>query len=212
MLHAHMRHVARTRGFDEAAYGAPINQVDLARTWMDFTLTMFLAEEKMGLGLTSTETATMYRYWWVIAHILGVDPDLVEGIQSNDQAKRVDDLLQAVTGPLIPQAADLASATLNSIKELLHEAINVPEPLGAAALRSLARRFHGDAVADELGLRRSRAADRALDTAISGIRSRRASLRRDPDRWASERTKQVQAARELLADGVDPLYETHRPE
>jgi len=39
MLHAHMRRLARSRGYDEAAFGAPINQVDLARTWMDFTVT-----------------------------------------------------------------------------------------------------------------------------------------------------------------------------
>jgi len=49
MLHANMRRLARSRGFDEAAYGAPINQVDLARTWMDFTLTSLRAEETDGL-------------------------------------------------------------------------------------------------------------------------------------------------------------------
>ena len=210
MLHAHMRHLARTREFDESAYGAPINQVDLARTWMDFTLTSLLAEEKMGLGLSSAETASIYRYWWVIAHLLGIDSELVEGIQSNEQAQRIDDMLQAVTGPLSPQSAELAAATLSSISGLLHEAINVPRSLGAIGLHSLARRFHDDAIADELGIRHSAVADRALDTAISRIRSYRAKLRRDPDRWTSEQQKQIEATRQLLGDGTDPLYVTHR--
>ena len=210
MLHAHMRHLARTRGFDESAYGAPINQVDLARTWMDFTLTSLLAEEKMGLGLSSTETASIYRYWWAIAHLLGIDSELVEGIQSNEQAQRIDDMLQAVTGPLSPQSAELAAATLSSISDLLHEALNVPQSLGAIGLHSLARRFHPDAIADELGIRHSSVADRALDTAISRIRSYRAKLRRDPDRWTTEQQKQIEATRQLLGDGTDPLYETHR--
>ena len=37
------------------------NQVDLARTWMDFTVTSLQAEESMGFGLTTSETATLYR-------------------------------------------------------------------------------------------------------------------------------------------------------
>jgi hypothetical protein len=49
MMHAHMRRLARDRGFDETAHGVPINQVDLARTWMDFTLTSLTAEERLGL-------------------------------------------------------------------------------------------------------------------------------------------------------------------
>src|ERR1700728_3184264 len=92
MLHANMRHLARARGFDEAAYGAPINQVALARTWMDFTVTSLRAEKAMGFGLTTSETATFYRYWWLLAHLLGIDPRLVEGISSNEQAARVDEL------------------------------------------------------------------------------------------------------------------------
>lgn len=209
MLHAHMRHLARTRGFDEAAYGTPINQVDLARTWMDFTLTMLEAEEKMGLGLTSAETASMYRYWRVVAHLLGIEPALVEGIQTNDQARRVDDLLQSVTGPLIPEASQLAEATLSSISDLLREALRLPQPLGSAGLHSLARRFHGPAVADELGLATSTVADRVLDTAIGRIRAYRAKLRRDPARWATEQQKNIEAVRQLLAEGDKPLYATH---
>lgn len=37
MLHAHMRKLATDRHFDVTRHGTPINQVDLGRTWMDFT-------------------------------------------------------------------------------------------------------------------------------------------------------------------------------
>lgn len=208
MLHAHMRHLARTRDFDEAAYGAPINQVDLGRTWMDFTVTMIEAEAVMGLGLTTRETADLYRYWWVVAHLLGIDPELVEGISTNEQAHRVDELFQAVTGPLIPEASALATATLGSIADLLQEALNVPPTLGSAGLHDLARRFHPRGISDELGLRRSAAAERTLDLAIGRIRAYRARLRQDPARWASEQVKQVAAARALIGDD-EALYETH---
>jgi hypothetical protein len=209
MLHAHMRHLARARGFDEAAYGAPINQIDLARTWMDFTVTSLRAEEAMGFGLTSRETATLYRYWWLVAHLLGIDPRLVEGISSNEQAARADALLQAVTGPLIDESAALARATLDAVTGMLHEALRLPAPLGARGVRSLARRFHGDAVADELGIESSPAADAVIAAGVTAIRARRARLRRSPDGWAAAQAANVAAAREFLAAAEPALFQGH---
>ncbi len=209
MLHAHMRRVAYNRGFDDAAYGVPINQVDLARTWIDFTVTSYEAEALMGFGLTTRETADLYRYWWVVAHLLGIDPALVEGIQTNDQAKRADELFQSVTGPLIPQASQLAHATLDSISELLNEALNVPERLGVAGLHSLARRFHPPGISEELGLQDSPVAKRALSTAINRVIAYRRKLRKDPEKWAAAQQKEIAQTRTVVAEMTDPLYGVH---
>ena len=207
LLHALKRNVARRRGFDEAAFGAPINQVDLARTWMDFTLTSLRAEEQMGFGLTTNESATLYRYWWLIAHLLGIDARLVEGIAGNDQAARVDELLQSVTGPPIPESAQLAAATVASISSDLHEALSIPTGLGAKALSTLARRFHGETLADDLGLSYSATANVALNKAIQAARSRRSKLRRDPTKWEAARERHLGDARKLLATITDaPEY------
>jgi hypothetical protein len=211
LLHANMRRLVRTRGFDESAYGTPINQVDLARTWMDFTVTSLEAEKLMGFGLIMSETASLYRYWWLIGHLLGVDARLIEGISSNEQARRVDDLLQAVTGPLIPESATLAAATLDSITGELHDALNLPESIGSKALSALARRFHGDAVANELQIRSSIAADAIISRAISVIRSQRLKTRRDPDHWQRSYEKNLAESRARLADADDAQYETTSP-
>jgi hypothetical protein len=198
MLHAQMRRLARTRGYDEVAFGAPINQVDLARTWMDFTLTAYRAEEISGFGLTSTELASLYRYWWYIAHLLGLDARLVEGITTNGGAKRVDDMLQAVTGPPIPESSELAFATLRSIAEVLHEIMSIPEGMGLQALYALTHRFHGHGLADELGIPRAAVADALLTPAIHAIRGKRAKLRHNPQAWRKEQDKGIAAARELV--------------
>jgi hypothetical protein len=207
LLHANMRRLVRSRGFDESAYGTPINQVDLARTWMDFTVTSLRAEESMGFGLTTSETATLYRCWWLLGHLLGIDARLIEGISSNEQARRVDELLQAVTGPLIPESAMLAAATLDSITGELHDALKVPESIGSRVLRALARRFHGDAIADELEIESSGVADAVLSGAISVIRSRRSKERRDPERWQRNQAKHLAESRARLADADDAQYE-----
>jgi hypothetical protein len=207
LLHANMRRLVRSREYDESAYGTPINQVDLARTWMDFTVTSLQAEESMGFGLTSSEAATLYRYWWLLGHLLGIDARLIEGIASNEQARRVDELLQAVTGPLIPESATLAAATLGSITDELHDALKLPESIGTTALSALARRFHGDAIADELQIKSSGAADAVLSGAISAIRSHRLRARRDAEQWRRNQAKYLADSRARLASSDGAQYE-----
>lgn len=55
MLHASMRRLVRMKNFDVASYGLPINQVDLARTWMDFTKTSFKADACTSYPLSCQE-------------------------------------------------------------------------------------------------------------------------------------------------------------
>jgi hypothetical protein len=208
MLHANMRRLVRSRGFDERAHGTPINQVDLARTWMDFTLTSLQAEESMGFGLTTNETATLYRYWWLLGHLLGIDARLIEGITSNDQAHRVDELMQSVTGPLIPESATLATATIGSITGELHDALKLPESISSKALGALARRFHGNAIADELQIESSGTADVVISRAISMIRSHRLRERQDAAQWERNQAKYLAESRARLADADDAQYET----
>ena len=203
MLHAQMRRLARTRGYDEAAFGAPINQVDLARTWMDFTVTSYRAEGLMGFDLNGSEQHSLYRYWWYIGHVLGIDARLIEGIADNEQAKRVDDLLETVTGPLIPESGVLAKATIEAVADVLHEVLSVPANLGLHAMYALTRRFHGDVLCDELGLPQAGPADGVLAAAIRVVRARRAKLRQDPEVWRREQLKQVEQARGLEADPAE---------
>jgi hypothetical protein len=207
MLHADMRRLVRLRGFDEIAYGTPINQIDLARTWMDFTVTSLKAEESMGFGLTTRETATLYRYWRLIGHLLGIDDRLIEGISTHEQAGRVDELLQAVTGPLVAESAMLAGATLQAITSEMHDALNLPEAMGSKTLRALARRFHGNAIADELGIEPSRTADQVLSAAISVVRARRRQDRQDAARWTRNQAKHLEELRAQLAEADPAQYE-----
>ncbi|MBX3593403.1 oxygenase MpaB family protein [Sphingomonas sp.] len=207
LLHALVRMGARRKGFDETKFGVPLNQVDLGRTWMDFTLTAWSAEEEMGFGLTSSELDRLYRLWWYVGHLMGVDARLIEGISAHDQAKRVDDLFQAVTGPPIAQSPQLAAATLDSIKKELNAALNVPAKLGLRALWSLVRRFHGDRVADELGIPASPVSDPVISGAIEICRARRSAARRDPVRWEAETDSNIDALKGELAAFDNAEYE-----
>ena len=49
-----------------------------------------------------------------------MDPGLVEGITGHVGAQRVDDLLEAVTAPAIPETGMLTAATLETVAGTLH--------------------------------------------------------------------------------------------
>jgi hypothetical protein len=193
-----MRRLARSRGYDEAAFGAPINQVDLARTWMDFTVTSYGFEEMLGYGYTASELAGLYRYWQFAAHVLGIDPRLVEGISNNEQAGRVDDVFQAVTGPPTEKSGALAAATIRSVASMTHGVMNVPSGMAIPVLRALVRRYHGDTMSDELRVPRAPAANALLRPAIHVLRTRRARLRQDAAAWQSAQEKNIATAREIV--------------
>lgn len=213
MLHAHMRELARTRGYDETVHGVAINQIDLARTWLDFTLVSLTAEETIGFGLTGPETAEVYAYWQVLAHQLGIEPELLDGITGHAGAARLDALVGAVTGPLAPQSRTLAAATVDAVAGLLREPLRLPLPAGRLLLEVLGRRFHGPATADALGLRRNAGLDALLGAGARVVRARRAWIRRRPGALERTRARHVAATRAILAaDGAPALFQTYRPD
>jgi hypothetical protein len=89
----------------------------------------------------------------------------------------------------------------------LNNAQSIPENLAAKALSTLARRFHGDTLADDLGLEHSPTASAVLNEAIGAVRSRRSRLRRDAAKWQAARETNLADTRQRLADTTDaPEY------
>jgi hypothetical protein len=203
MLHASMRRLVRMKNFDVASYGLPINQVDLARTWMDFTKTSFKAEDIMGYGLMIDEEAELYHYWAYLAHLLGIDPRLVQGLSSSTQAERVDNLLEATTGPPLPESAVLAEKTLHGVADEIRKAFHIPSAPAVDLMEALARRFHGDRVADALHIPRHGVADGLLSPVISLTRDSRGRLRKHPDKWNKAIDDGIEDVRQELAQVDD---------
>jgi hypothetical protein len=208
MLHAHMRRMVRLKGFDVKSYGLPINQVDLARTWMDFTLTSMKAETIMGYDLTIAEEREIYVFWNYLAHLLGIDPRLVNGISNNEEAERVDQLIEATTGQALPESVLLAKHTVKTVGEELHKALGLPTGSGEDLMEALARRFHGDRIADALELKRHSIADGFLTPAIALIRDDRRRLRKSPEKWTAAIEKELEGWRnELQAAEQDATFQ-----
>ena len=206
LLHAHMRRASRRRGHDEAAFGVPVCQADLAFTWLGFTLASMRAEAAAGFDLDAEEIAGTYRYWWQTAHLLGLDADLVGDIRGHDDAERLEEMLWMTMGETADASARLAARTLDVVGAELERLVPLPGGAGDAVLRALVRRFHGAERAGTLDIGGGRALERLLGPLAAAARVHRSVSRRDAARWEAARADRVgeALAREVAARSDGP--------
>ncbi len=149
LLHARVRASATAHGWDAGQWGVPINQADVARTWLDFTVVPFTFLEGIGYRLTDEEQSRLYRYWWYVGHLLGLDEEFFLGIEDHQQAGELLDLLDSTSAAPDENSRALVAALFDAATTNL--AALPQSPLDASGwrdlLNALAGRYHGDAAA-----------------------------------------------------------------
>jgi hypothetical protein len=149
LLHARVRASAMSHGWDADRWGVPINQADVARTWLDFTVVPFTFLEGIGYRLTDQEQSRLYRYWWYVGHLLGLDEEFFLDVDDHRRAGELLDLLDSTTAPpddnsraLVGALFDAATAALAAVPESPMDA-----PAWRDLLNALAGRYHGESAA-----------------------------------------------------------------
>jgi hypothetical protein len=151
LLHARVRATALKHGWDSEEWGVPINQVDIARTWLDFTVVPQLAMEKLGIVFSEEEQHAIYRYWWYIAYLLGLDERFYLAYGDNTQALVMKDLLDSTVAAPDENSGLLTEAQLDAGAGLLAGgSLGMDKPAVRDLLNGLLRYFHGDELADGL--------------------------------------------------------------
>src|SRR5260370_1564836 len=131
LLHARMRSNAVKHGWDTGEWGVPISQVDVARTWLDFTLTPSQALAALGIELTQAEQNSLYQYWHYIAYLLGLgDNSFYRDVTDHDSAKELRHLLDLTIGPPDENSLALTAAMVSAQAGLLASApqLLIPRP------------------------------------------------------------------------------------
>jgi hypothetical protein len=156
LLHARVRATSLKHGWNSEQWGVPINQVDLARTWLDFTVVPQLAMEKLGIVFGDEEQHAIYRYWWYIAHLLGLDERFYLEYGNNTQALVLKDLLDVTIAEPDENSRLLTEAQLDAGADILAAGqLGMDKPVVRDLLNGLLRYFHGDDLADGLGVPQS---------------------------------------------------------
>lgn len=197
LRHARLRATALT-DWDMGMPGLPIGRLDMARTWLGFTLVAHRALAAVGIDVTGEEERQFYGYWAYVAHLLGVDGSLYGAVVDHAGARRLQDLLDAMA----PSPDDTSrTATAAVIGAQAHATARAPGAvLSEEQLRDLIhrilRRSLGDPVADRL---------RIPDVpAVTDLVPLIGMLNRQTRHWQTFSSASAQAARRQAAEEPDP--------
>ncbi|MFF4630077.1 oxygenase MpaB family protein [Streptomyces griseorubiginosus] len=153
LRHARLRAASLT-DWNMGAPGLPIGQLDMARTWLGFTLIAFEALAAVGIDITGEEEHHLYRYWSYVAHLLGLDESLYKDVADHADARRLKDLLDAVTAAPDdgPRAATAALVGAQAHTTAHAPGAILPEEQLRDLLHGVLRRSLGNLAADRLGI------------------------------------------------------------
>ncbi len=151
MLHARVRAGLLRKDWANETLGMPISQLDMARTWLDFTYVPFTALEKVGITFTAEEFQDMYHLWQLIAHQLGVDPRLYRLAHDQPSGAELLALIDGCVGEPDDNSRALTVKMLEALGTSLHPALQMPQDVAIDFAHTLCRHFHGDTMADKLG-------------------------------------------------------------
>lgn len=209
LLHARVRARALEGGWDTEEWGVPINQVDTARTWLDFTIVPFRALQRLGIDIPAEEERDLYRYWHTIAALLGLSPEFYRDITDHTTASELLELVDATNTPPDTHARTLVEALLGAlIHSPLGGAMSMPEPETRRLLVGLTRVMQGDEMADGLGLERVDIAP-FLPLLAMGNTGVRRWQRATPESWEQAMAESVEHRRAEFAQLPDTEYRAH---
>ncbi|GAA3706944.1 oxygenase MpaB family protein [Streptomyces tremellae] len=199
LLHARIRSSALKHGWDTQQWGVPINQVDIARTWLDFTVVPFAFLARAGIVTNEDEQQGLYQHWWYIAHLLGLNESFFLDIGDHAAASGLLELLDSTITPPDDNARVLVNALFDSTTDVLSSQPNaVLTKEGARELlNALARLYHGDARADALGIPASTATP-LLPVIAAGNAQVRRYQTTIPEAAAQERAVNIEQYRALV--------------
>ena len=143
LLHAAIRHLILTKGWDEAADGKPINQEDEVGTLMTFSWAIIHTWRVMGIDVTAEEVEAWVHTWNVIGALLGIEEELLP--KNAPDAQALTDAIMESQWESAPAGQALGRALVGAVNQI------VP-PVFADYFPTLIRYLSGDLCGDLLGL------------------------------------------------------------
>lgn len=152
LLHSRVRLGLLKKGWDTETLGPPINQLDMMRTWLDFTYIPFMALEKFGITYSDEELNDIYHLWQLIAKLLGIPEKYFRLVQDKASAEKMLAMLDMVSNEPNENSRLLTEKMLIALGNILAPFIGLPADVTIDLMHSFCRVIHGDELADQLGV------------------------------------------------------------
>ncbi|MDB4946931.1 MAG: hypothetical protein JWP97_6465 [Labilithrix sp.] len=178
LIHAQVRRMIQRSGrWDDAQWGAPINQHDMAGTTLLFSLVMLDGLRKLGVRVTPDEAEAYLHLWRWVGKVIGVDDEL---LPTNEQdAQRLGELVNSTMGPPDQDSRDLTKALFDAAFTDVHTDKQKRDASRQWLFgTTLCRELVGDTLADQLDVPRNRArfAMPMVRRLVSGVESLRRAV------------------------------------
>ena len=152
LMHAEVRRMIQRSGrWDEARWGAPINQQDMASTTLLFSVVVLDGLRLLGFEFSNEEAERYQQLWRYVSRVIGCDAELTPA--SVLEARQLSDLIYATQGP----PDDDSRALTKALIEAPFSAVKTPAEGRRARVqneigKTMVRALLGDTMADALGV------------------------------------------------------------
>lgn len=182
LLHARVRATLLQRGWTspDGRVAMPIDQWQMLRTWLDFTVVPFEAFKRIGFDLSDDQIKRLYQAWRVVGHLLGVDPAILSKVTDHTVALELLDVIDRQLQVPDEHCRLLTQAMLDAIGQRLAPVLGLPADVSVMLMGSMCRLFHGDDLAEKLGVQSNWTAS-LLSMVSDANRFRFARMRTEPD-------------------------------
>lgn len=214
LMHAAVRRMIRQAGgFDEQAWGAPINQADMVGTLIEFSAFIIAGARQLGFHVSDAEADGLVHLWRYAGYLGGVCPALLAQFESAASLERFAHLVHLVQPGPDADSLALAAAMRDSI---LAPSAPWPERLAGHVIQrvhdGLSWTLNVDGVAADLQIPNRRwrhvfSAMRPVIGATERVRSRVPRLHA----WAVSRGRsEVERELQRMLGGVEPQFRAQR--
>jgi hypothetical protein len=204
LLHARVRR-RLLRDWDVGAWGVPLNQVDLARTWLSSVFIPLRALLALGFDITTEEIRAIYKVWEYINHLLGIDPFFYHGIEDQAGAEAMLRLIDTTNGPPDENSRRMTRSLIEVLVGMLMQELKTPLTLTAEMVFALTRFIHGDDVSDALDIAQTEIAH-LMPLVIHDNRNSHRLLKLIPGARKKEMAENEALIRAIIAAGGSAEY------
>lgn len=208
LMHAFVRQRVWRAGWNPA-WGAPINQADMAGTVVEFSLLVIAGAEMLGYHFTDDEREALLHLWRYSGFVSGVDERLLEELSSVPRGARFAELIDLVQpGPdddSLALAAALRRVPAQVAERPFEKAL---APLMLRVHDGLTYAFNGDEIASALQIpnRRWRHVVVPLRAVVRTLERIRRSVPGSTRVVASVNNRAVSSHIQGLLKGLEPTY------
>jgi hypothetical protein len=200
-MHAHVRRVHNNRGLDYSAWGSPISQFDMLRTWLDFTYIPYQALRNMGWRPDQEQIRDIFYLWRVVGRVIGIHDDLMEGLDDIESSQETLDAIHTVDGEPNQASQDLVDALMSGFVVNAQELTKLPTDSLDDWTAAHVRIIHGDELADHYNVAHS-VMRPVLEMNTEAVAERYDLLRADPVALQAEVEKNEGIILQLLTDAT----------